>query len=71
MYKPVLVMNCACGSTICRGKVVNFIFLPPEIQARYIALGVVPAYITRRITESPLQLRRGFPAAELRGEGIC
>jgi len=28
MYKPVLVMNCSCGSAICREKVVDFIFLP-------------------------------------------
>jgi len=66
MYKPVLVMKCACGSAICRGKVVDFIFLPEKIQAKYIALGVVPEYIIRRINGKSLQLQREFPAAQLR-----
>ena len=65
MYKPVLVMNCSCGSPICRGKVVDFIFLPEEIQARYIALGVVPEYITRRISRKLIRIHRDFPAANL------
>jgi len=65
MYKPVLVMNCSCGSSICREKVVDFIFLPEEVQIKYIALGVVPEYITRRITEKPIQIQGQFPAASL------
>lgn len=70
MYKPVLVMKCSCGSPICRGKVVDFIFLPEEIQTKYIALGVVPQYITRRITGKSLKLQHEFPAAELRRRRI-
>ena len=70
MYKPVLVMKCSCGSPICRGKVVDFIFLPQEIQAKYIALGVVPEYIARRINEKSLQIQQGFPAADSRRRRI-
>ena len=70
MYKPVLVMRCACGSPICRGRVLDFIFLPEEIQARYIALGIVPAYITRRLTAKCRLLQREFPAADLRRRSI-
>jgi hypothetical protein len=61
MYKPVLVMKCSCGSPICRGKVVDFIYLPEEIQAKYIALGVVPEYITRRLTRKPFRIQKEFP----------
>jgi len=65
MYKPVLVMKCSCGSPVCRGKVVDFILLPDEVQAKYIALGVVPEYITRRITGRPSRIQREFAAANL------
>ena len=65
MYKPVLVMKCSCGSPICRGKVVDFIYLPEEVQAKYIALGVVPEYITRRISRNLVALQKEVPAADL------
>lgn len=70
MYKPVLVMKCSCGSPICRGKVVDFIFLPEEIQAKYIALGIVPEYINRRLDEKSIQIHRELPAADLRRRRI-
>ncbi|MEJ2168526.1 MAG: SET domain-containing protein [Desulfobacterales bacterium] len=66
MYRPVLVMKCWCGSHICRGKVVDFIYLPEEVQAKYIALGVVPEYITRRINGKFSQTVRELPIAKLR-----
>jgi len=65
MYRPILVMKCWCGSPLCRGEVVDFIYLPEEIQAKYIALGVVPEYITRRLSPRAPMLERELPAAEL------
>lgn len=70
MYRPVLVMKCWCGSHNCRGKVVDFIYLPEEVQAKYIALGVVPEYITRRVTRKSIQIQQRLPAAELRKRRI-
>jgi len=70
MYRPILVMKCWCGSPLCRGEVVDFIYLPAEIQARYIEQGVVPEYITRRISASAPALQREFPAASLRRRRI-
>ena len=65
MYRPILVMKCWCGSTLCRGEVVDFIYLPGEIQAKYIALGVVPDYITRRLASNAPELQRELAAAHL------
>jgi hypothetical protein len=65
MYKPILVMKCWCGSPLCRGEVVDFIYLPEETQAKYIALGVVPEYITKRIIADTPALHRELPAANL------
>jgi hypothetical protein len=70
MYRPVLVMKCWCGSHNCREKVVDFIYLPEEVQAKYIALGVVPQYITRRVNGKPSQTMRELPAANMRRRRI-
>jgi SET domain-containing protein len=40
-------MDCSCGSANCRRKIKNFMDIGPEIQARYIQLGVVPHYILK------------------------
>jgi hypothetical protein len=66
MHRPVLVMKCWCESSICRGKVVDFIYLPGEIQAKYIALGIVPKYITKRINGNSIQVAPELAAAKLR-----
>jgi hypothetical protein len=70
MYRPILVMKCRCGSPRCRGQVVDFIYLPEEIQAKYIGLGVVPAYISSRISANAAALQREYPAANLRRRRI-
>jgi len=36
---------CICGSTICRGKIQEFRFLPEAVKERYRALGIVPKYV--------------------------
>jgi hypothetical protein len=38
-------MDCACGSTQCRGVVRAFALLPADVQARYRALHVVAPYL--------------------------
>lgn len=40
-----LEMTCHCGSKTCRRTVRDFQDLPPDTQARYVTLGVVPAFI--------------------------
>ena len=41
-------MSCRCGDPDCRGVVEDFKKLPPEIRARYLALGVVQKFIASR-----------------------
>ena len=41
-------MECTCSSINCRHKIKNFVDLKPEIQAKYIQLGVVPDYILQK-----------------------
>ncbi|MEZ6197087.1 MAG: SET domain-containing protein [Planctomycetota bacterium] len=36
--------SCACGSPLCRGRVVAFRDLPPMVRRRYRAQGAVPAF---------------------------
>ena len=47
-------MDCSCGSANCRRKIKNFMDIAPEIQARYIQLGVVPYYILKNFFHKEL-----------------
>ncbi len=38
-------MDCQCGSKNCRGHIRDFKYLPPDVQEKYLELGVVPKYI--------------------------
>lgn len=44
-------MPCRCGSAACRGVVDQFFTLPPEIQARCLAQGIVMSFIKNIIIE--------------------
>ncbi len=37
--------DCGCGAPACRRRISGFPTLPPAIQARYVALGIVPGYL--------------------------
>jgi SET domain-containing protein len=50
-------MNCLCGDPGCRGVVRDFKHLPPAVQGRYLALGVVLPYIARKACPSGLPRR--------------
>ena len=39
---------CECGAKACRGRIRDFKKLPIDIQERYVALGVVPPFISDR-----------------------
>lgn len=39
------VMDCMCGSPICRGEISDFSRLPAELKKRYADLNLVPDYI--------------------------
>jgi len=39
-------MKCRCGSVKCRGVIRGFNTVPPETQAEYIRVGIVPPYIS-------------------------
>ena len=39
-------MDCECGSKNCRGRIRDFKYLPPNIQNKYLNLGIVPKYIS-------------------------
>lgn len=38
-------MECTCGSQNCRKTIMDFKYLPKNVQQRYIKLGIVPDYI--------------------------
>ena len=38
-------MECMCGSSLCRGKVGDFLDLPAELQEKYVRLRIVPEYV--------------------------
>lgn len=46
LFETPWVMNCACGSQICRGTIGDFRSLPRSVQCRYRALGVIPSYLS-------------------------
>lgn len=41
-------MECRCGDSECRGLISGFQTLPSAVQAKYLALGVVPQYVIDR-----------------------
>ncbi|OHD64579.1 MAG: hypothetical protein A2176_08815 [Spirochaetes bacterium RBG_13_51_14] len=45
-------MECLCGGHNCRKVVRDFKYLPPDVQKKYIALGVVMPFIVKKITVS-------------------
>ena len=56
MWEDEWTMPCACGASRCRGVVRDFPELPTEIQAEYLRLGVVQAFIVRRLLlDRPVQ----------------
>lgn len=38
-------LDCNCGSKNCRKKISDFKYLPADVRAKYIALGIVPDYV--------------------------
>ena len=42
-------MTCRCGSENCRKVVREFRTLPPDVQQRYVALGIVPDYVMNNL----------------------
>lgn len=40
-------MACRCGAKTCRGVIRDFHLLPPELQFRYIGLGIVQQFIAQ------------------------
>lgn len=48
MDEDLWTMECRCGSPQCRGMVTDFKRLPPDVRARYLSLGIVQGFITRK-----------------------
>ncbi len=48
MDEDYWTMACKCGSTVCRGVVKDFKYLPLDLQKRYLSLGIVQPYILSR-----------------------
>jgi hypothetical protein len=44
-------MRCNCGSGECRGTIRNFGSLSEGLKRKYLAMGMVPGYILRTLTE--------------------
>ncbi len=41
---------CGCGAARCRGRISGFGTLPVAVRARYVAAGVVPAYVLAAVS---------------------
>jgi hypothetical protein len=48
MAENFWTMDCRCGDPACRKVVTDFKYLPPEVQSRYLKLGIVPRFIASR-----------------------
>lgn len=48
MDEDFWTMPCACKEPECRGVVTDFRLLPEHVRARYLALGIVPAFVAGR-----------------------
>jgi uncharacterized protein len=44
LNNPYETLPCLCGAARCRGMIGNFTTLPPGLQRKYLALGVVGAF---------------------------
>ena len=49
MHEDHWTMDCKCGSQRCRGVVMDFRGLPPDVQRHYVSLGVVQPFILREL----------------------
>ncbi len=47
MVRDDWMMNCLCGSYLCRNEIKEFRQLPEEVKNRYIEMGIVPKYVLR------------------------
>lgn len=45
MHNDANELDCACGAPHCRGRIRDFQYLPTELKARYVSLGIVPEFI--------------------------
>jgi SET domain-containing protein len=50
MDEELWTMQCACGHSDCRGVIGDFKYLAPELQERYIAMGIVPRFVAGKRT---------------------
>jgi hypothetical protein len=58
-------MSCDCGSADCRHQIKNFDELPDTIKTKYIELGIVPKYLSKKNNQFPAQRSRSKPDNEL------
>ena len=47
MHNDANEMDCQCGTSQCRKRIRDFQYLPKELKARYIDLGIVPDFIVK------------------------
>lgn len=56
MDEDFWTLECRCGSPLCRGVVGDFRTLPPQLQVRYLELGVVQGFIARRYRRQAMEM---------------
>jgi hypothetical protein len=52
MLERSWTMECHCGSPNCREVITDFDLLPPDLQKKYIGMGVVLPFILRKIRKA-------------------
>lgn len=52
MDEDSYTMDCECGKPSCRKVIGDFRLLPPEVQGRYLGMGIVMDFIKKKYTEN-------------------
>jgi hypothetical protein len=58
MDEDLWTMECRCGDARCRAVVRDFKYLPARVRGRYLAMGIVPGFVSRWAPAGPRMRRR-------------
>ncbi len=53
-------LKCRCGVSNCRGTIKDFHYLPADIKAKYLELGIVQNFIVRQNNKIAVQVQTGI-----------
>jgi len=62
MSENLWTMDCRCRTGKCRGMIKDFHYLPPELKADYLELGIVQSFIVAQCAKPSHSSDQGGPA---------